>query len=98
MDEFDGCIDGCILYGSHAFGFQDIEGQLVQIQQELMDQGAGLHLSQKGTVIVVNGQQSQEMVQDAAELVGVIDAVVLADEIIKQLGMGASDGHINEKS
>lgn len=96
LNEFNGCVDGAVLYRSQIFGFQDVYRHFVQIHEELVDQGTCLHLCQEGAVVVVDGQQGQEMIQDTAELVGMIDAVAFADEIIILLGMGASDDYINE--
>lgn len=98
LDKADGRVDGSILHRGQILGGQDVLGQLVQIQQKLVDLYAGLHLVHQYVFgrTVIDLKQVQKMVKDTAQLVRVEQTVAFADHIVKMLGLHAADNNIEE--
>ena len=93
--EPDGGLNRGILYRRLAFGFQDVSGYFEEVQQQLMDHGAGFHLIQKvvGTGLAV--QDGKHVIIGVGQRIYMKYTGAVADIVVEELGAGPADDHVD---
>ncbi len=95
---FYGCIDRRILDGGHILGCQNILGQLVKLQQQLMDQRSGFQLGHENGfgIGIIQLHETEKEILHITQLIGMKETVVLSDQIVKLLRLGTVDNHVEK--
>lgn len=97
-DIFDRCIDRIVLQRGHVLGGEDILGQLIELQKQPVDEYSGFELVHQGVLfrLKIDFQQTDKIVKNIAQLIRVKQAVALADQIVKLLGLRTADDNIEK--